>query len=169
MLIRLDAGWAGLVGGVVWAVVGVTTGYVTHRLSPARFNHDNWLTRLRPWEADGRIYERRFAIRRWKGRLPEGGDVFEGGFNKRHLRSRQTDLLERFVIETRRAEMTHWVVMACGPLFFLWSPWWLGVVMVVFGVVANLPCLMAQRYNRARLLRILARRARAAGGAAPPP
>jgi hypothetical protein len=30
--------------------------------------------------------------------------------------------------------------------------------MVVFGVLANLPCLVAQRYNRARLLRVLRRR-----------
>jgi glycosyl-4,4'-diaponeurosporenoate acyltransferase len=54
--------------------------------------------------------------------------------------------------------MTHWITMAYGPLFWLWSAWWLGGVMVVFGVLANVPCLVAQRYNRARLLRVLRRR-----------
>ena len=160
MVIRLDTGWAALVGGLVWAVLGTTTGYIAHRMRPSRFDHDNVLTRLRSWEAGGRIYERWFAIRRWKRWLPEGGDVFEGGFNKSQLHGRSTPLLERFVVETRRAEMTHWVVMSFGPLFWLWSSWWLGLVMVVFGVVSNLPCLVAQRYNRARLLRVLARRAR---------
>lgn len=159
-MVRLDAGWAALVGGVVWAVAGTLTGYVAHRMDVTRFDHDNVVTRLRRWEAGGRVYERWFAIRKWKRWLPEGGDIFEGGFNKRHLSGRSTALLERFVAETRRAEMTHWVTMAFGPLFFLWSPWWLGVVMVVFGVMSNLPCLVAQRYNRARLLRLLDRRRR---------
>jgi glycosyl-4,4'-diaponeurosporenoate acyltransferase len=158
VLIPLSNGWAALVGGTMWAILGVVTGYVMHRMPVGRFDHDTFLTRLRPSEADGRIYERRLAIRRWKRWLPEGGDVFEGGFNKRHLGRRDTSNLQRFVVETRRAEMTHWVVMFYGPLFWLWSSWWMGGVMVVFGVVSNVPCLVTQRYNRARLLRVLRRR-----------
>lgn len=159
MLIGLTDGWAALVGATVWAVAGTATGYVMHRLPVRRFDHDNVLTRLRPFEIDGRVYERRLFIRRWKRWLPEGGDVFEGGFNKRHLSGRDDAVLTRFVAETRRAEMTHWVTMSYGPLFWLWSSWWVGGVMVVFGVVANLPCLITQRYNRARLQRVLGRRA----------
>lgn len=158
MLLRLPDTWAVVFGSLMWAVLGTATGYVMHRMSVSRFDHDNFLTRLRPCEVDGRIYERRFAIRRWKRWLPEGGDTFEGGFNKKHLRGRDSAHLKRFVAETRRAEMTHWITMAYGPLFWLWSAWWLGGVMVVFGVLANVPCLVAQRYNRARLLRVLRRR-----------
>lgn len=158
MLIPLTNGWAALVGGAVWAVLGTLTGYVMHRLPVRRFDHDNALTKLRPAEVDGRVYERRFAIRRWKRWLPEGGDVFEGGFNKRALGRRDSANLQRFVAETRRAEMTHWITMFYGPLFWLWSSWWLGGVMVAFGIVANVPCLVTQRYNRARLLRVLQRR-----------
>ena len=158
MLIPLTNGWAALVGGTVWAVLGTLTGYVMHRLPVRRFDHDNALTKLRPAEVDGRVYERRFAIRRWKRWLPEGGDVFEGGFNKSTLGRRDSANLQRFVAETRRAEMTHWVTMFYGPLFWLWSSWWMGGVMVAFGIVANVPCLVTQRYNRARLLRVLQRR-----------
>lgn len=142
----------------MWAVLGTVTGYVMHRLPVRRFDHDNALTRLRPGEIDGRVYERRLAIRRWKRWLPEGGDVFEGGFNKSSLGRRDSSNLQRFVAETRRAEMTHWVTMFYGPLFWLWSSWWMGGVMVAFGIVANVPCLVTQRYNRARLLRVLRRR-----------
>lgn len=156
-LITLTDGWAALVSTVVWAVVGVTIGFVAHKLPPERFAHDGRLTRLRGFERDGRWYERYLRIRRWKDRLPEGGATFAGGFSKRSLASRRRDLLERFVVETRRAELTHWWVLATALLHFVWCPWWLGLIMVGFGVVANVPCLVVQRYNRARLTRVLAR------------
>lgn len=155
-VIDLPIGWTVVVDVVVWAVVGTVTGYVTHRLPAARFAADGPLTRLRAFEADGRWYEEHVAIKRWKGRLPEAGDLFKDGFSKRSLRRSSTAELERFVVETRRAEVTHWVVMAAGPFFVLWNPWGLAVVMVAYGVLANLPCLVVQRYNRARLARVLA-------------
>ncbi len=159
-LVDLHPGWAVLVDCVVWTIVGLTTGYVAYRWPTARLAHDGRITRLRPFEAGGRWYERRWHIRTWKDRLPEAGSVFGGGFSKRALRSSQSGHLSRFVIETRRAELTHWVVLAVGPLFFLWNPWWLAVVMVVYAVVANVPCIAVQRYNRGRLERVLAHRVR---------
>ncbi len=166
-VIELSDGWTVALDVAVWAVGGTVTGYVTHRLGPDAFKRDGWITRLRPFEADGRIYEEKLRIKQWKGRLPEAGDLFRGGFSKRSLRKVDPAYLERFVRETRRAEVTHWIVIALGPFFFLWNPWWLAVVMVVYGVVANLPCLLAQRYNRGRLLRILDRVRARRGGAEP--
>src|SRR5690606_24248473 len=49
---------------VVWAGWSAVVGYSAHRLPRARLDHDNLLTRLRPWEREGRVYER-FGIRRW--------------------------------------------------------------------------------------------------------
>lgn len=167
-LVELSDGWAVVASSAAWAGLSVAVGYVAHRLPPSRFDHDTWLTRLRPVERDGRVYERRLRIRRWKPWLPEAGDLFDGGFSKATLRARDDAHLERFVAETRRAEVTHWALLACGPLFLVWTPPWIGAVMVAFGVVANLPCLLAQRYNRARLQRVLARR-RARGAARPVP
>ena len=37
----------------------------------------------------------------------------------------------------------------------LWNPWFLGLLMLAYAVIANLPCLIVQRYNRARLLRLI--------------
>lgn len=154
-LIDLPIGWTVVVDIVAWAVLSTAAGYLAHRAPVARFASDGILTRLRPFERDGRWYERRLAIKRWKGHLPEAGDLFRDGFSKRSLRSDSVDQLERFVVETRRAEVTHWILLAAGPLFVLWNPWGLALVMVVYGVVANLPCLVVQRYNRARLLRVV--------------
>ena len=48
---------------------------------------------------------------------------------------------------------THWLILAATPAFALWNPPGLFVAMVVFALVANVPCLVVLRYNRARLLR----------------
>lgn len=160
-LLEVTDGWTVVIDCGVWAVGGLVIGYLMHRRPPEAFATDHGLTRLRDFEADGRWYERRWRIRRWKDRLPEAGGLFAGGFAKRSLgdpRSR----LDRFVLETRRAERTHWYVLALGPLFVLWNPLWLALVMNVYALAANVPCLVTQRYNRARLLRVQARRARSA-------
>jgi glycosyl-4,4'-diaponeurosporenoate acyltransferase len=76
--------------------------------------------------------------------------------SKRVLRSRSSADLRRLVAETRRAELVHWVIPAIVPVFVVWNPPTLTAAMVAYAVVANLPCLVVQRYNRGRLLRVLA-------------
>jgi glycosyl-4,4'-diaponeurosporenoate acyltransferase len=150
-------GVAVVVDIIVVAVWSTAVGYAFHRVPVERFARDSRLTRRRPWERDGRFWAERLLVRRWKKWLPEAGDLFAGGFSKKQLAARDPDYLRRFVSETRRAEYVHWVVPAIGPVFFLWNPWWLALVFVVYLVVANGPCLVLQRYNRARLERVLTR------------
>ena len=157
-VVELSDLWAVVVSSAAWVLLSLIIGYATHRVSLERLDHDTRLTRLRSFEADGRFYERRLRIRRWKPWLPEAGDLFEGGFDKSHLRGRTDAHLARFAAETRRAEITHWALLACGPLFFVWCPPLLGLVMVAFAAAMNLPPIAAQRYNRARLDRLMARR-----------
>jgi glycosyl-4,4'-diaponeurosporenoate acyltransferase len=138
-----------------WAAFHASTGYLVHRLPSQRFDHDTALTRARAVEADGRPYTRVLRIKRWKRRLPEAGALFRGGFDKKHLRGGTADHLADHLRETRRAELGHWLAAACAPLFFVWNPAPVGAVMLLYAVVANGPCIAAQRYNRLRLLRIL--------------
>ena len=147
------------VDAAVWAGWSAVVGYSAHRLPRARLAHDATLTRLRPWERQGRIYER-FGIRRWKDRVPELGAAFRGGVSKRALGGRGTATLAEFAAETRRAELVHWAIPLVTPVFALWNPPWLLGAMVAYAVVANLPCLVIQRYNRGRALRMVDRRAR---------
>ncbi|MGQ0803847.1 MAG: hypothetical protein ACT4PI_08290 [Actinomycetota bacterium] len=150
--------WLAALDAGVWAGWSAVSGYVAHRLSVERLGRDGWLFRLRRRpERVARRYERVLRIKWWKSLLPEAGDLFKGGFSKRRMLRHDRAYLERFVVETRRAEFTHWLIMAATPFFFLWNPWWLGLAMLAYGVVANVPCLLTQRYNRARLLRMLAR------------
>lgn len=140
----------------VWAAWSTVVGYGAHRLPLRVLDHDTALTRLRRWERGGRAYER-LHIRRWKDRLPELGAVFRGGVSKRALPSSGPADLRRFAAETRRAELVHWAIPLVTPVFLVWNPAGLFVAMVLYAVVANVPCLVVQRYNRGRLLRLIER------------
>jgi glycosyl-4,4'-diaponeurosporenoate acyltransferase len=155
MLFEPSAGVGVLLNVGLWSVWSVVVGYAGHRVDERRFEHDTWLTRPRAFERDGRVYER-LGIRRWKGWLPELGALFTGGFAKRSV-SRDKAHVARFVRETRRAELVHWIVMVAAPVSVLWNPPWGVAVMFAYAIVANVPCVVVQRYNRARLRRVLAR------------
>ena len=142
---------------VAWGLAHSLTGYAAHRLPEEWCRRDNVLTRIRKPERTERRY-RRFGVRRWKDALPEAGAVFNGGVSKRHLVGTNTQGLIQFAAMTRRAEMAHWMAALVSPLFALWNPEWIAGVMVVYGVGVNAPFIAIQRYNRARLLRLVARR-----------
>jgi glycosyl-4,4'-diaponeurosporenoate acyltransferase len=53
--------------------------------------------------------------------------------------------------------------MATVVLFLLWNPPVGVAVNVVYAIAANVPCILAQRYNRPRVLAILERQADLSG------
>jgi glycosyl-4,4'-diaponeurosporenoate acyltransferase len=159
-----------LAGAAVWGGWSAACGYAAHRLPDSRLERDGPLLRLRSWELGGRAYERRLRIKAWKDRLPEAGALFRGGFSKRRVERHDREYLERFLVATRRAECAHWPILALAPTFLLWiplfdAPWWLAVALFAYGVAANVPCIAVQRYNRARLERILSPLTRAGSAA----
>ncbi len=145
---------------LAWGVVHSLTGLAAHRLDVHRLAHDGRLLRPRGFEVGGRWYRQRLHIDRWKDALPEAGDLFPGGVSKRHVVDLDDVGLERFVQETRRAELGHWWAMACGPLFVLWTPRRAWAPLISYGVVVNAPFIAVQRYNRFRTQAILEHRAR---------
>jgi glycosyl-4,4'-diaponeurosporenoate acyltransferase len=154
--IELPAGWIATLNVAGWLAIQLALAWTVTKL-PAR-----WFLTYKPRPAPPRAalrrYERWFAVKRWKDRLPDGAAWFAGGFAKRNLAERDPAHLARFAAETRRGELCHWLAIACTPLFFLWNPWWGDVVVTAYALAANLPCIIAQRYNRLRLGRALAAR-----------
>ncbi len=144
-----------------WPMIHLAIGVVALRLPPRLFVRDTWLTAPRRWERHGRLYRDWLAIRKWKSLLPDGAPWL-GGFAKKKFSARDSSCLARFLLETRRAEWAHWCMLCCLPLFFLWNPPWACLVMTAYAVAANLPCILAQRYNRIALDRALRTRRRAA-------
>ena len=140
-----------------WGAFHTLTGLAVHRLDDRRLARDGWLLRQRGFEDGGRWYRRRLRIHRWKDRLPEAGDLFRGGVSKRQLPSHDTEGLQLFARETRRAELGHWSALCCAPLFVLWNPPVASGLLVAYGVAVNLPFIAIQRYNRFRIDALLVR------------
>ena len=89
------------------------------------------------------------------------GAPWLGGFAKQTIHSLDAFYVGQFLLETRRAELAHWCMFLCLPLFFLWNPPWACLVMTAYALAANLPCILAQRYNRIVLYRVVRTRRRA--------
>jgi len=137
-----------------WPLIHLAFARLFISLPDFHFAQDSWLTRSRRFEQDGRFYRRVLAVQRWKDLLPDGAPWL-GGRSKKRLGSRSYAYLNLFAMETRRAEAAHWCMLLCTPVFYLWNPAWACVVMTLYGLAANLPCIIAQRANRVRIARIL--------------
>ena len=119
------------------------------------FNPESWLYRDRDWEKSGRIYEVIFKIKWWKRYLPDGATVSRNEFRKKRLKKCNAAYIQRFIAETCRAESTHCIIFGFSVIFFIWNIWWVGVIMIVYAFIVNIPCVIAQRYNRIRLKKLL--------------
>ena len=129
--------------------------YLCVKIPISLFEKDIWWFKPKNWEYRGRIYKNIFKVKKWRNIVPDGGGLFKGGFPKKHLESSDPQYLKTFYDETKRAELTHWLTILPAPIFFLWNIRWVGIVMIVYALIANIPCILLQRYNRARLANVI--------------
>ncbi|WP_143055908.1 glycosyl-4,4'-diaponeurosporenoate acyltransferase [Anaerobranca gottschalkii] len=141
----------------LWFIIHMTFGFFGNKFPKKWFEGNRGIYKSFSWEDEGRFYERVFKIKRWKKYLPDGGDFFSNGFAKKHLKTRNYEYLITFLEETRRAELVHWLQIIPVIIFFLFNLWWVGLIMVIYALAVNLPCIIAQRYNRPRLQKIIDR------------
>jgi glycosyl-4,4'-diaponeurosporenoate acyltransferase len=120
-----------------------------------------WATHLpdEAFDRDGRVTRLRVGVRRWKGHLPDLGGLV-GGRRKRLPSGRDPDEWRVLAVETRRAECAHWVILLALPVEALIRSGVVLVPMTAYALVANVPCIVAQRSNRGRLEALLAARRR---------
>jgi glycosyl-4,4'-diaponeurosporenoate acyltransferase len=149
--------WTVVLNIIPWLAIHLGVAYIVTRMPAARFCPRAWIYGQRSWEAGGSLYERLFRIKAWKGLLPDAAPWFPGGFAKKSLQGLDRDYLERFVRETCRGELVHWITMLWTPIFFLWNPAWACLVIIGYALAANVPCILAQRYNRIRFTKVLRR------------
>ena len=90
--------------------------------------------------------------------LPDGGGLWKKrGYKKRHLEDLSEENLERFLLESCRAELTHWLVISLFWVFGFFLPASATGLMLIIALLGNLPCIIPQRYNRPRVLKLLER------------
>lgn len=124
---------------------------------------DKWLSassgifRTFEWEKDGEFYNNVFKIKKWKHLLPDGGAATKNGFKKRHIDAASKENLYKFNTESCRAELVHWVLILPFWVIGFIAPPFVIPVMLLYALFANLPCIIAQRYNRPRILKLLAK------------
>lgn len=140
-----------------WPIIHLVVASVILRIPLARFRSSASAIPHRLRKIETRFYRRWLAIHRWKMLLPDGAPWL-GGFSKKRLEKRDSQYLITFIEEARRAELAHWLMLSFFPIFFLWNPVWADGVMATYAVAANLPCILAQRYNRLVLADLVHRR-----------
>jgi len=133
-----------------WPIVQTSISALFVRIPDSAFKKDNLLTRSYPFEQSLNFY-RVLMVPGWKKRLPDCAPMV-GGKPKKLLPFHPT-MTRTFIIESRRAELTHWVQIACTVFTWLWNPPWAAAMMAVYAVLFSLPCILAQRYNRVLLQR----------------
>lgn len=155
MLIHLPTIITVAIDIVAWFFIHMGTSYFMTKIPHSKFSIDSFICKQRYFEFDGSLYYRFFKINKWKKLLPDGAALFKEGFEKKKLKEFSQSYFSNFLHETCRAEITHWIVFLFGFLFFIWNLWWVGIIMVVYAIASNLPCIFTQRYNRIRLRRVL--------------
>jgi len=154
MILHLPSLLNVIVDFVAWFIIHVFVSLFVARIPYDSFRPDSWLYKERKLENSGRLYTTFFKINKWKELLPDGAAVFKGGFRKKRLGSSNSAYLRRFILETCRAELTHWGIFVFCPVFFIWNDWWIGLVMIAYAILVNIPCIITQRYNRIRLRKL---------------
>jgi len=143
-----------------WPIIHMLISKLAFQKSLSDFESPRWYLQTFAWENRGRFYERYLKVKQWKKLLPDGAKILGHSFSKNSVRSKDPAYLKEFVLETKRGEWAHWLTICCAPIFFIWNPLWADMVMVGYALVANLPCIIAQRYNRQVIERMLARKRR---------
>jgi len=150
-----NAIWLLVVNIVAWLVFHFLISALCFKIPLHFFQKDSAFFRIAKWEEHGKIWNRLFLVKKWKKHLIDGSSIAKKSYNKSHLHGTKRGDLLVFAAETKRAEMTHWLLILPVPLFFLWNPVWAGCINIAYALLANLPFILTQRYNRGRIENIL--------------
>lgn len=160
-VVFLSDGWTVVLCFAVWPVLQLAAAIVCLHIPDYFYSTEAPLFRTRRFEQDGMLYDRLFRVSRWKHLIPDGGRALnKHGFGKKKLSDFSEETLRRFLIESARAELTHWLAIFPFWVFWFFTPPTVPWLMLGYALVVNLPCIVVQRYNRPRVKRFIDYRAR---------
>jgi glycosyl-4,4'-diaponeurosporenoate acyltransferase len=156
-LIFLPDGWTVLICFLLWPIIQVAISWCCLKIPDRCYRADGFWFRTHPWEKGGLVYQTLFRVRVWKERLPDGGKAFRNGFQKKRLLDTSPAHIEKFLVESCRAELAHWLAILPFWIFGFIAPPIIIPMMLAYALIINVPCIIAQRFNRPRFQRQLAR------------
>ena len=136
--------------------VGAIVGFAFALIPQKFFNIKLWKKSF-PFEENGIFYEKYLKIHLWKDLIPQFSKMFHFGYRKDKIPVRDIVHYEMFMIETIRAEITHMLLIVFSPLYYSYFSKGWALFAVAASIIANLPCIAIQRYNRIRITKIIAR------------
>ncbi len=157
-IVSLPVMWIVILDVAAWGLFHMVISILCYRIPIRFFQRDSAWFAIAAWERSGQLWQQLVAVKKWKAHIPDGASLFKFGYKKTTLPALDQDNLRLFADETKRAELTHWLSILPAPLFFIWNPIWAGWVMIGYALAFNLPFIIVQRYNRARLEVLLDRR-----------
>lgn len=153
-IVYLSEPWTLVLCFVGWFLLQSGAAWLCFRMPDRWFKADRFPFRASRLETSGRLYAI-LHVHRWKRWLPDGAAVVKGGYRKKTLRDFSPQNLERFVVESCRGELTHWLAILPFWLFGFIGPPPILWIMLAYALAVNLPCIIAQRYNRPRIMHLL--------------
>ena len=114
------------------------------------------LYRPRKWERNGKIYQKLFKVRQWKDYVPSVST-----FDKKNLsRDISPEYITQYLLEGIRAELCHDLIILFSLIFLAITPSSMNSRIILWTIVANVPCIIIQRYNSPRFEALARREAR---------
>lgn len=156
-ILFLPAGWTIALCVIGWFLFQLAAALICLIIPRRLLSPERGLFREREWEQGGRVYKRLFRVNRWKHLLPDGAAVTKGGYRKKRLTDFSRENLDRFLLESCRAELTHLLAILPFWVFGFIGPPRMIVYMLLYAMAVNLPCIVVQRYNRPRVRSLLDR------------
>ena len=139
-------------------LVGIFVNPLGNALPRRWFHADRFPYKCYAWEREGRVYQK-IGIQKWKDIVPDMSRILPDMVKKELPGSGAVtaDQAAALVQETCRAELVHGASCLLGLAFlWLWPDWGGVIVLAVWVLLANLPFILIQRYNRPRLMRLAA-------------
>ena len=135
--------------------IGLLSHFVGEALPRRWFHYDRRPYLPWKWEKNGKIYEQKLHISRWKDLTPDKSQAVRHSVTKSVGSDVTAAHLESLLAETCVAEAVHWTLLVISPVMFWTMQFPLSIPGFVIYDICNLISLIIQRYNRPRLAALL--------------
>lgn len=142
---------------VLWGLFQTGAAILSLKIPQKYLSPELFYFKEHSWEKGGKFYEDVFYVKRWKKFLPDGGAVLGGGYKKKQLTDFSKENLNQFLIESCRAEVTHVIAIFPFWVFGFFASSRVVLIMFIYALLVNLPCIIVQRYNRPRISKLIKR------------